>query len=197
MHFKRLKVLFTMVFSEEYRQDLVTDGTSELIREGTLLTASQYTSRAAHLTKSTNNYLKLRGLSQTRLIACVGEYPEPGTGQSWMISRCIVHSWYAVIVLLGSLGRFICHQAIYLLAFPWILSPSSLTSIVLLQQAVFALRFSVAELLHESQRSFEKVFLLAKEFYDAIVVDSSMRQGAAGYPISLRSSDRGMKVSFT
>jgi hypothetical protein len=32
-HIKRLKALFTITFSERYRQDLVTDGTTNLIRE--------------------------------------------------------------------------------------------------------------------------------------------------------------------
>jgi hypothetical protein len=36
VYFMRLKALFIMTFSEEYRQDLITHGATEFIQEGML-----------------------------------------------------------------------------------------------------------------------------------------------------------------
>ena len=42
-HIKRLKALFTITFSEQYRQDLVIDGTTTLIHEREFIFIRQYT----------------------------------------------------------------------------------------------------------------------------------------------------------
>jgi len=44
--------------------------------------------------------------------------------------------------------------------------------------------------------SFSQVFLLANDFYDSFIVQSSMALGTVQYPDSFTSSEKGMKVTF-
>ncbi|KAG1738291.1 P-loop containing nucleoside triphosphate hydrolase protein [Suillus occidentalis] len=80
------------------------------------------------------------------------------------------------------------------LIFPCRLSPSSVMSIALLQQATNRLSLSVGEYgMHST--SMKSLCLQAKWLYDAISYKSKMSNGLMSYP-SRSSSSEGMKISF-
>lgn len=81
----------------------------------------------------------------------------------------------------------------YALVLPYGLSPSSVLSIALLQQATNTLSKSIGEYGMNST-SVKSVCLKAKYLYDAISYESKVSNGLTPYP-SQGSSD-GMKISF-
>lgn len=86
--------------------------------------------------------------------------------------------------------------AIYALTLPTRLSPSSITSIALLQQATSLLSLSVGDYSTDTS-SLSEVCANAKWLYDAIDHRSSMPQGTEPYPpANTKTSNRGMKISF-
>lgn len=83
---------------------------------------------------------------------------------------------------------------VYALIFPCRLSPSSVMSIALLQQATNRLSLSIGEYgMHST--SMKSLCLQAKWLYDAISYQSKMSNGPMSYP-SRSSSSEGMKISF-
>lgn len=86
--------------------------------------------------------------------------------------------------------------AVYALVLPCRLSPSSVMSIALLQQATNRLSLSIGEYGMNST-SIESLCLQAKWLYDAINYKSKMSNGPMSYPDPSRgSSSNGMKISF-
>ncbi|KAG2366089.1 P-loop containing nucleoside triphosphate hydrolase protein [Suillus spraguei] len=86
--------------------------------------------------------------------------------------------------------------AVYALILPCRLSPSSVMSIALLQQATNRLSLSIGEYGLNST-SINSLCLQAKWLYDAISYKSKISSGPMSYPDPLRgSSSNGMKISF-
>ncbi|KAG1765849.1 P-loop containing nucleoside triphosphate hydrolase protein [Suillus placidus] len=86
--------------------------------------------------------------------------------------------------------------AVYALVLPCRLSPSSVMSIALLQQATNRLSLSIGEYGMNST-SIKSLCLQAKWLYDAISYKSKMSDGPMSYPDPSRgSSSDGMKISF-
>lgn len=99
-----------------------------------------------------------------------------------------------MILLLGFLADFF--QAIYALILPAYLSPSSIASMALLQQATKSISLSIGEYT-EDMPSFLDVCSQAKRLYNAIDHQSTMPRGTEPFPRPIdKSYDAGMKISF-
>jgi hypothetical protein len=87
-------------------------------------------------------------------------------------------------------------KVVYALVLPCRLSPASVMSIALLQQATNRLSLSIGEYGMNSV-SIKSLCLQAKWLYDAISYKSKMSNGPMSYPDPSRgSSSDGMKISF-
>ncbi|EGN95774.1 hypothetical protein SERLA73DRAFT_113478 [Serpula lacrymans var. lacrymans S7.3] len=83
----------------------------------------------------------------------------------------------------------------YVLTLPSHITPSALTSIALLHQATKALSLSVGELGIDCT-SLNQVFARAKWLYDGLEQNGGMLNGTADYPCAVKTSTRGMRISF-
>ncbi|KAF9220125.1 P-loop containing nucleoside triphosphate hydrolase protein [Gyrodon lividus] len=160
-HFKRMKALFGLTFSPQYRADLMLDGIVSSIE-------SEYKNSAAQLGR------------------VIDSEPYP-----W--SSGLLRSWYWDLCMNITLDLPL---AVYALTLPARLSPSSITSMALLQQATSALSSSIGEYSHDTS-SLRGLCSQAKWLYDAINHQSSMPQGTEPFPRPNRkSTKKGMKISF-
>lgn len=88
------------------------------------------------------------------------------------------------------------HQVSYALTLPWTLSPSSLTSIALLQFASDALRLSFGEWQMRKLTSPMESSHVAEQLYIALEMQNQMACGDTPYPNPLTSSAEGMKLTI-
>ncbi|KIK91850.1 hypothetical protein PAXRUDRAFT_34763 [Paxillus rubicundulus Ve08.2h10] len=158
-HFKRMKALFGLTFSHQYRADLMLDGITSSIE-------SEYKQSAEQLVHVTDTE------------------PFP-----WVSG--LRRSWYWDLCVCITLDLPL---AVYALMLPTRLSPSSITSMALLQQATSALALSLGEC-GENTSSLRSLCSQAKWLYDAIDYQSIVPQGMGPYPCP-NGSDKGMKISF-
>ncbi|KAF8552444.1 P-loop containing nucleoside triphosphate hydrolase protein [Imleria badia] len=160
LHFQRMKALFGLAFSTQYRADLVLDGIASSIE-------TEYKKSAEQL-------------------GDVDVFdPTPWCTQ-------LLRDWYWDFLTEITLDL---PMAIYALVLPTYLSPSSIASTVLLQQAIKSISLSMWE--YTETPSLVDVCSLARRFYDAINHKSTMPQGTEAFPRPLDSSyDAGMKISF-
>ncbi|KAG1725716.1 P-loop containing nucleoside triphosphate hydrolase protein [Suillus paluster] len=159
--FKRMRSLYNLAFSCQYREELILNGAANSI-------PSEYQ-------KSTEQ---------------LGDeiVTEPFPWASGLIRR-----WYWDFLVNLTLDLPL---VIYALALPCHLSPSSVMSIALLQQATNTLSLSIGEYGMNSG-SIQNLCLQAKWLYDAISYKSKMSNGPMSYPDpSHGSSSDGMKISF-
>ncbi|KAH7889125.1 P-loop containing nucleoside triphosphate hydrolase protein [Phlebopus sp. FC_14] len=159
--FKRMKALFGLTFSPQYRADLMLDGIASSIE-------SEYQKSADQLGK------------------VMDSEPYP-----W--SDGLLRSWYWDFLMNITLDLPL---AVYALTLPSRLSPSSITSMALLQQATNSLSLSIGEYSTDTS-SLKGLCSQAKWLYDAINHKSSMPQGTDPFPRpNKESSTAGMKISF-
>ncbi|KAG0701690.1 P-loop containing nucleoside triphosphate hydrolase protein [Suillus ampliporus] len=159
--FKRMRSLYNLAFSSQYREELILTGAANSI-------PSEYQ-------KSTQQ---------------LGDeiVTEPFPWASGLIRKWY---WDFIINLTLDLPLVICA-----LALPCLLSPSSVMSIVLLQQATNTLSLSIGEYGMNSV-SITNLCLQAKWLYDAISYKSKISNGPMSYPHpSQGSSSDGMRISF-
>jgi hypothetical protein len=101
---------------------------------------------------------------------------------------------HIAFLLLGFLADIF--QAIYVLILPAYLSPSSIASMALLQQATKSIALSIGQYTEDTP-SFLDVCSQAKRLYNAINHKSTLPQGTEPFPRSIdKSYDAGMKISF-
>ncbi|KAF8835766.1 P-loop containing nucleoside triphosphate hydrolase protein [Paxillus ammoniavirescens] len=160
-HFKRMKTLFGLTFSRQYRADLMLDGITSSIE-------SEYKKSAERLGHVTDTE------------------PFPwasGLRRSWYWDLCVCITLDLPL-------------AVYALMLPTRFSPSSITSIALLQQATNTLAVSLGECGNNTS-SLRSLCSQAKWLYEAINYQGSMPQGTGRFPRPNRKSpDEGMKISF-
>lgn len=88
-------------------------------------------------------------------------------------------------------------QAIYALIPATYLSPLSIASMALLQQATRSVSLSIRNCTIEDTPSLPEICSQAKFLYDAIDYQSTMPQGTEPFPHPVdKSYDAGMKISF-
>ncbi|KAF9242027.1 P-loop containing nucleoside triphosphate hydrolase protein [Melanogaster broomeanus] len=160
-HFKKMKALFGLTFSHQYRADLILDGLASSIE-------SEYNKSAEQLGHVLDSE----------------PYPwSSGLMRSWC--------WDLFVNITLDLPL-----AVYALTLPARLSPSSITSMALLQQATSSLSLSVGEY-GEDTSSLRSICSQAKWLYDAINHKSSMPEGTEPFPsLNEKSSEEGIKISF-
>ncbi|KIJ59724.1 hypothetical protein HYDPIDRAFT_32940 [Hydnomerulius pinastri MD-312] len=160
-HFKKMKTLFGLTFSPQYRADLILDGVASSLE-------TEYKKAANKLGYATDSE------------------PYPWSGG-------LLRSWYWDFLMNITLDLPL---AVYALTLPARLSPSSVTSMALLQQATSSLSLSIGEYSTDTS-SLRGLCSQAKWLYDAINHQSSMPQGTEPFPRSNgKPSNQGMKISF-
>ncbi|KAG1742024.1 P-loop containing nucleoside triphosphate hydrolase protein [Suillus lakei] len=159
--FKRMKSLYDLAFSSQYREELVLNGAANSI-------SSEYQKSTEQLGDE------------------IVTEPFPWAGS-------LIRRWYWDFLINLTLDLPL---VVYALALPCRLSPSSVISIALLQQATNRLSLSIGEYGMNST-SIKSLCLQAKWLYDAIGYKSKMSNGPMSYPDpSQGSSSDGMKISF-
>ncbi|KAG1827639.1 P-loop containing nucleoside triphosphate hydrolase protein [Suillus subaureus] len=159
--FKKMKSLYDLAFSSQYREELILNGAANSIH-------SEYQRSTEQLGDE------------------IVTEPFPWAGG-------LIRRWYWDFLINLTLDLPL---AVYALILPCRLSPSSVMSIALLQQATNRLSLSIGEYGMNST-SIKSLCLQAKWLYDAISYKSKMPNGPMSYPDSSRgSSSDGMKISF-
>ncbi|KAG8217985.1 P-loop containing nucleoside triphosphate hydrolase protein [Butyriboletus roseoflavus] len=158
LHFKRMKTLFGMAFSIEFRADIMLDGIASSIE-------TEYKKSAERLGDI--------------------EVLEP-------TPRCseLLRNWYWDFLMDITLDF---PMAIYALVPATYLSPLSIASMALLQEATK----SISSCTPDTMPPLLDICREAKRLYDAIDYQSAMQQGTEPFPHPIdRSYDTGMKISF-
>ncbi|KAL4068152.1 P-loop containing nucleoside triphosphate hydrolase protein [Scleroderma citrinum] len=165
--FRRMKALFGLTFCPQYRSDLILDGLTSCIDDQAGV-AIEYEKSAKELGDVNDSE----------------PYPwSGGLSRHWI--------WDFLMNITVDLPL-----AIYALTLPTRLSPTSITSMALLQQATSLLSLSIGEYSTDTS-SLNGLCAYAKWLYDAIHHRSSMPQGTEPYPCTdKKSSEKGMKISF-
>jgi len=188
-----MKTLLGLTFSTQYRADLVLDGITNSIEDGTcnsslVFDIAQF--RSAEYQKSAERLGDVEVLDPT----------------PWRTE--LLRDWYwdflmeitldlptvrhTVLPLLG----FTFFQAVYALILSANLSPSSIASMAFLQQANKSISLSMGQYTTDTP-SFLHICSLAKQLYDTINYQSTMPQGTEPFPRTIDGSyDAGMKISF-
>jgi hypothetical protein len=123
-----------------------------------------------------------------------------GLRRSWYWDLCVCVTLDLPLVNFFMIAYSLCFspyfQAVYALMLPTRFSPSSITSIALLQQATGTLALSLGEC-GDNTSSLGSLCSQAKWLYEAINHQSSMPQGTEPFPRpNEKSSNEGMKISF-
>ncbi|KAH0826870.1 hypothetical protein J3R83DRAFT_4409 [Lanmaoa asiatica] len=178
-HFQRMKALFGLAFSTQYRTDLMLDGIANSIETGTCDSSLIF---VVVQSPPPTEYKK----SAERLGDVEVLDPTP-----WRTE--LLRSWYWDFLMVITLDL---PMAIYALIPPTYLSPSSIASMALLQQATKSISSSIGTYIEDTP-SLLDVCSQAKRLYDAIDYQSTMPQGTESFPRPTRwSHDAGMKISF-
>lgn len=189
-----MKALFALAFSTQYRANVVLDGIASSIETGTCDPSKfrRFSIPPPEYKKSAEKLGDIEDLDPT----------------PWRTE--LLRDWYwdflmditldlpmvshIVFLLLGFLADVF--QAIYALILPAYLSPSSIASMALLQQATKSISLSIGQYTEDTP-SFLGVCSQAKRLYNAINHKSTMPQGTEPFPRSIdKSYDAGMKISF-
>ncbi|OAX38172.1 P-loop containing nucleoside triphosphate hydrolase protein [Rhizopogon vinicolor AM-OR11-026] len=158
--FKRMRSLYNLAFSSQYREELVLNGAVNDI-------PSEYQKVAEQLGNE------------------IVTEPVP-----WASGLCRRWYWDFLVNLTLDLPL-----VIYALVLPYRLSPSSVLSIALLQQATNKISRSIGEYGMNST-PIKSVCLKAKWLYDAISCESKIPDGSNPYPDPSQGSSDGMTISF-